>query len=69
MIESVAGFISAAPIPCTTRAAISISPESARPHQSEEAVKSTIPRTKRRRRPYASASLPPISISAAKLSA
>ena len=26
MIESVAGFISAAPAPCATRAAISISP-------------------------------------------
>ena len=39
MIESVAGFISAAPAPWTTRAAISISPESARPHQSEASVK------------------------------
>ena len=35
MIESVAGFISAAPAPWTTRAAISISPESASPHQSD----------------------------------
>ena len=69
MIERVAGFISAAPIPCTTRAAISMSPESASPHQSEAAVKTTIPITKISRRPYASASLPPISISAAKLSA
>ena len=69
MIESVAGFISAAPAPWTTRAAISISPESASPHQSEAPVKTTMPTTKMRRRPYASASLPPISISAAKLSA
>ena len=39
MIDSVAGFISAAPAPWTTRAMISISPESARPHQSEAPVK------------------------------
>ena len=69
MIDSVAGFISAAPAPWTTRATISISPVSARPHQSDAAVKMTIPMTKMRRRPYASASLPPISISAAKVSA
>ena len=69
MIESVAGFISAAPAPCTTRAAISMLPLSARPHQSDATVKTTIPITNSSRRPYASASLPPISISAAKLSA
>jgi hypothetical protein len=51
MIDSVAGFISAAPIPCTTRAAISMSPESASPHQSEAAVKTTMPTTKISRRP------------------
>ncbi len=51
MIESVAGFISAAPAPCTTRAAISMLPESASPHQSEAPVKMTIPTTKISRRP------------------
>ena len=51
MIESVAGFISAAPAPCTTRAAISMSPEPASPHQSEARVKMTMPRMKISRRP------------------
>ena len=46
MIESVAGFISAAPAPWTTRAAMSISPLVARPQASEAAVNTTIPRTK-----------------------
>src|SRR6266536_1220734 len=36
MIESVAGFISAAPTPCTARHAISISPLVARPQASEQ---------------------------------
>ena len=69
MIESVAGLIIAAPAPCTTRAAISASPLDARPQASEASVKIAIPRTKISRRPYASASLPPMSISAAKVSA
>ena len=69
MIESVAGFISAAPTPWSTRAAISSSLESARPHQSEAIVKTAMPTTKISRRPYASATLPPISISAANVSA
>ena len=69
MIESVAGFISAAPAPCATRAAISMSPLVERPHASEASVKTTMPMTKMSRRPYASASLPPISIRAAKVSA
>ena len=51
MIESVAGFISAAPAPWTTRAAISISPDPASPHQSDASVKMTIPRMKINRRP------------------
>ena len=59
MIESVAGFMSAAPAPCSTRAPMSISDESARPHRSDAIVKTTIPSTKMRRRPYASATLPP----------
>ena len=69
MIDSVAGFISAAPAPWTIRAPISTLLAVARPQASDEAVKMTIPVTKIRRRPYASASLPPISISAAKVSA
>ena len=69
MIESVAGFISAAPTPCATRAAISISPLVASPQPSDARVKMAMPTTKRSRRPYASASLPPISISAANVSA
>ena len=43
MIESVAGFISAAPTPCTTRAAISTPPLPARPHASEASVKTASP--------------------------
>ena len=37
MIESVAGFISAAPAPCSTRAPMSISDELARPHRATRA--------------------------------
>ena len=51
MIDSVAGFISAAPAPCTTRATISISAVPERPHQRDASVKMTIPTTKMRRRP------------------
>jgi len=69
MIESVAGFISAAPTPCATRAAISASPLEASPQASEARVNTAMPTTKMRRRPYASASLPPMSIRAAKVSA
>ena len=39
MIESVAGFISAAPTPCTTRAPISMPALVARPQTSDDAVK------------------------------
>ena len=69
MIESVAGFIIAAPTPCTTRAAISISALPARPQASDDAVKIASPTTNMRRRPSRSASLPPVSISAPKVSA
>ena len=69
MIESVAGFMSAAPAPWRTRAAISSPLESASPHQSDATVKTTIPMTKISRRPYASATFPPISISAANVRA
>ena len=59
MIESVAGFISAAPTPWTVRAAISEPASPARPHHSEAAVKTTSPAMKILRRPSRSASLPP----------
>ncbi len=51
MIESVAGLMSAAPAPCTTRAPMSMSDEFASPHASEATVKTTIPITKTSRRP------------------
>ena len=51
MIESVAGFIIAAPTPWTARAAISVSPFAARPQASDESVKTTRPAMKIRRRP------------------
>jgi hypothetical protein len=69
MIASVAGFINAAPTPWTMRHPISSLPLSAMPQKSDEIVKITIPSTKMRRRPIRSASFPPVSISAAKLSA
>ena len=69
MIDSVAGLISAAPPPCRTRAAISSCPVVERPQRREASVKTTIPTTKSRRLPYASASLPPMSINAANVSA
>jgi len=69
MMESVAGFMSAAPTPCRTRAAMSISPESASPQRSDAIVKTTIPMTKTSRRPHASATFPPTSMSAANVNA
>ena len=69
MIERVAGFISAAPMPCTTRAPISTLALPARPQPSDESVKIARPTTKIRRRPSRSASLPPVSISAPNVSA
>ena len=47
MIDSVAGFIRAAPAPCATRAAMSMSPVVARPQARDAAVKTTIPTTNR----------------------
>ena len=64
MIESVDGFISAAPTPWTTRAAMSTLALPARPQPSDESVKMTSPTTKISRRPSRSASLPPVSMSA-----
>ena len=69
MIESVAGIMNAAPTPCRTRAPIRSSALPARPQRSDESVKTARPIRKMRRRPYMSASLPPVSISTAKLSA
>src|SRR5438105_1564796 len=51
MIESVAGFIIAAPTPCTLRAAISEAAPPASPHQSEAPVNTTRPALKMARRP------------------
>ena len=69
MIESVAGSINAAPMPCSVRAPISVPPVAARPQASDEIVKVTSPIRKMRRRPKKSASLPPVSMSTAKVSA
>ena len=51
MIESVAGFMRAAPAPCRTREPMSIDDEVASPHMSDASVKTTMPSTKTRRRP------------------
>jgi hypothetical protein len=51
MIDSVAGFISAAPTPWMVRAAISASALPARPQASEATVKITRPTMKISRRP------------------
>ena len=69
MIDSVAGFMSAAPIPCTARAPMRKPALGASPQASDESVKTTMPTMKIRRRPYRSASLPPVIISAANVSA
>jgi hypothetical protein len=69
MIESVAGFIIAEPTPWTTRAPIRKPALDASPHASEDAVKMTSPRMNRRLRPKRSASLPPVSMNTANVSA
>ena len=69
MIDSVAGFISAPPRPCTTRAPIRKPPFGASPHASDAPVKTTRPIMKISRRPSRSASLPPVSMNAANVSA
>jgi len=69
MIESVAGFISAAPTPWTTREPIRKCALGAMPQASEDRVKIRRPKMKIRRRPSMSASLPPVSIRTAKVSA
>ena len=69
MIESVAGFMSAAPMPWTVRAAISTSGPLARPQARDDAVKITRPLMKIARRPRRSASFPPVSKRTPKVSA
>ena len=69
MIESVAGFIRAAPMPWTARAVIKSVALPASPHQSEAPVKTTRPATKIARRPSRSASFPPLSSKTPKVSA
>ena len=69
MIESVAGFISAAPAPWTTRAPIRKCALGAKPQASEARVKMSRPTMKILRRPSMSASLPPVSIRTANVSA
>ena len=69
MIESVAGFIMAEPTPWTTRAPIRTFAFGESPQAREAAVKITRPTMKMKRRPKRSASLPPVSMSTAKVSA
>src|SRR5258705_4785518 len=56
MIESVAGFISAAPMPCTARAPIRKPALGAKPHASDDSEKTTRPTMKILRRPKRSRS-------------
>ena len=69
MIDSVAGFISAAPTPCTTRAPISTLALLAKPQKNDDAVKMTSPAMNIRRRPSMSASFPPVRSSTPNVSA
>ena len=69
MIDSVAGFISAPPSPCTTRAPIRNPPLGAKPQARLAPVNTARPSMKISRRPKKSASFPPISMNAAKVSA
>jgi hypothetical protein len=62
-IASAAGMTSAAPSPCTARAAISPPPLPASPEASEESVKIARPVRNTRRLPYTSATRPPTSSS------
>ena len=69
MIDSVAGFMRAAPMPWTARAPMRKPALGASPQAREERVKIASPMTKMRRRPNRSASLPPVIRSEAKVSA
>ena len=68
MIERLAGLISAPPTPWTARAPIRKLMFWARPHATEAATNSTRPMMNTFFRPNRSASLPPSSISTAKVS-
>ena len=69
MIESVAGFISAAPMPCTARAPIRKPALGASPQASDASVKTTSPTMNIFRRPNMSPSLPPVISNAANVNA
>ncbi len=60
-IDSAAGTMIAAPIPCTARAPIRNASPVASAHASDAAVNTTEPRIKTRRRPSRSAARPPSS--------
>jgi hypothetical protein len=64
-IDSVSGAISAAPTPCTTRAAISAGSSVASAHAAEKTVNVARPTRNRRLRPYLSPRAPPTRISEA----
>ena len=66
MMASEHGINSAAPIPCTARAATSCAALAAKPHHTEAAANIAMPITKVPRRPNRSPSAPPISTSAAR---
>ena len=66
MIERVAGIISAAPTPCTTRLITSEVESTAKPAVAEERAKITTPARNIRRRPKMSPSRPPVASSTAK---
>src|SRR5262249_42737472 len=69
MIDSVAGFISAAPRPCTARPPIRTALFGASPQASEAPAKTVSPAMKTSRRRNRSASLPPVSMKAANVRA
>ena len=67
-IDSVAGIISAAPMPCTARETISIVESTARPAVAEVSAKMITPVRNMRRRPKMSPRRPPVAIRTAKVS-
>ena len=65
----IAGHISAPPMPCSARQAISQSADWAAPPSSEKPAKNAAPTKKMRLRPNMSASRPPVTMSTPKTSA
>ncbi len=59
IIARLPGVSSAPPMPCSTRAMISVSGLGARPHSSDATANHVVPITKTRRRPNRSPSDPP----------